>query len=502
MGNHSTKPKPVKIVIFGAGGDLTQRKLMPALYNLYLDKLMPDDFAIIGVDIKDLDDDGVRKHIHEGIDEFSRRGKADKDTWAAFEPRLSYLKGDFTQDKTYTALAKMLAGTEDWEGEAGHIFYLAIPPFLIEPISQHLYKAKLMHNVERDRLVVEKPFGHDLDSARELDQMLTRDFHESQIYRIDHYLGKETVQNILAFRFANAIFEPTWDRRYIDHIQITVAENIGVEHRGGYYDHAGALRDMIQNHLLQILCLVAMEPPVSFDADEVRNKKVEVLRAVRRIPAEQVHQYAVRGQYGAGWTRNEHVAAYNTEEGVDPESRTETFAALKLYIDNWRWQGVPFYLRTGKRLPTRASQVAIVFQPAPNQPFPAIAIENWRPNRLLIDIQPEENISIGFQAKRPGPYMRLSSVDMEFSYQEAFKIEPPEAYETLLLDVIEGDATLFMRADQVEAAWSLLMPVLDVWESVPPSDFPNYAAGTWGPEGANALIAHDGRNWYTPKGED
>ncbi|MEO8395257.1 MAG: glucose-6-phosphate dehydrogenase, partial [Chloroflexota bacterium] len=327
MGNHNMKPKPVKIVIFGAGGDLTQRKLMPALYNLYLDKLMPDNFAIIGVDIKDLDDDGVRTHIHQGIDEFSRRGKADIETWATFEPHISYLKGDFTEDKTYAALAKALTGTQDWEAEAGHIFYLATPPSLIEPISQHLNKAKLMSHVERDRLVVEKPFGHNLESARELDKMLTHDFAESQIFRIDHYLGKETVQNILAFRFANAIFEPIWDRRYIDHIQITVAENIGVELRGGYYDHAGALRDMIQNHLLQIMCLVAMEPPVSFDADEVRNKKVEVLRAVRRIPEEQVHQYAVRGQYGAGWIHSEKVAAYNAEPGVAPESRTETFAA-------------------------------------------------------------------------------------------------------------------------------------------------------------------------------
>ena len=284
MGNHNMKLKPVKIVIFGAGGDLTQRKLMPALYNLYLDKLMPENFAIIGVDIKDLDDNGIREQIHKGIDEFSRRGKADKDTWAAFEPRLSYLKGDFTEDKTYAALTKALGGSEAWEADAGHIFYLAVPPFLIEPISFHLNKAKLMSHVERDRLVVEKPFGHDLDSARELDKMLTHDFAESQIYRIDHYLGKETVQNILAFRFANAIFEPIWDRRYIDHVQITVAESIGVEHRGGYYDHAGALRDMIQNHLLQMLCLVAMEPPVSFDADEVRNKKVDVLRAMRPHP--------------------------------------------------------------------------------------------------------------------------------------------------------------------------------------------------------------------------
>ncbi len=501
MLNHHVKLKPAKIFIFGAGGDLTQRKLLPALYNLYLDHLLPENFAIVGLDIKEMSDTAFRAHIREGVESFSRRPPSE-DSWTTFAPHLSYRKADFTQDKTYADLAKLLSGKEGWEADAAHIFYLAIPPTFIETIAQHLSKARLMHDPARSRLVIEKPFGHDLDSARELNKMLTHDFDEAQIFRIDHYLGKETVQNILAFRFANAVFEPLWDRRYIDHIQITVAESIGVEHRGSYYDHAGALRDMIQNHLLQILCLVAMEPPVSFQADEVRNKKVEVLRAVRPIPTEQVHQFAVRGQYAPGWIHSEHVPAYNAEQDVAPDSRTETFAALKLYLDNWRWQGIPFYLRTGKRLPSRVSQVVIVFQPPPNQPFPALAVENWRPNRLVINIQPEESISFGFQAKRPGPYMHLSTVDMRFSYQEAFQAEPPEAYETLLLDVILGDATLFMRADQVEQAWSLLMPVLDVWESLPPSDFPNYAAGTWGPEAANNLIARDGRSWYTPTGED
>lgn len=346
--------------------------------------------------------------------------------------------------------------------------------------------------------MVEKPFGRDRLSARELDQLLGGMFAESQIYRIDHYLGKETVQNILAFRFANSLYEPVWNRRYIDHVQITVAETVGVEDRGGYYDRAGALRDMVQNHLLQILCLIAMEPPVSFDADEVRNRKVDVLRAIRPILPEEVHHAAVRGQYGRGTVGGKVVPGYREESGVAPDSTTETFAAFKLFIENWRWQGVPFYLRTGKRLPTKVSEVSILFRPAPHQPFPSAAVENWQPNRLIIHIQPEEGIVTRIQAKHPGTRLLLGPVDMQFRYSDVFSVVPPEAYETLLLDVVRGDATLFMRADQVECAWKIVAPVLEAWESVPPGDFPNYSSGSWGPEAVDLLTAREGHTWLQP----
>jgi glucose-6-phosphate 1-dehydrogenase len=486
---------PTIIVIFGAGGDLTQRKLVPALYNLCLDDWLPGKFAILGLDRKQMDNNAFIKHLRLGIDTFSRR-KADDAKWSTFSDYLTYFTADLTNQDAYDSLSQKL-GTIDkqWGVHAHHVFYLAVAPFLIEPISEHLHKAKLMGDRQRSRIVVEKPFGHDLASAQALNKMLTNFFDESQIYRIDHYLGKETVQNILAFRFANALFEPVWDRRYIDHVQITVAEEVGVEHRGGYYDHAGALRDMIQNHLLQILCLIAMEPPVSFSADEIRNKKVDVLRAIRTIPPEFVSEVAVRGQYGSGWLRGEQKSAYRNEEDVAANSSTETFAALKLFVDNWRWQDVPFYMRTGKRLPVHGSQVTVTFQPVPHRSFPETAVESWHHNRLIINIQPEEGIRMTFQAKRPGPVMSLSPVHLDFSYQEAFRTASPEAYETLLLDIIKGDATLFMRADQVEASWKLIMPVLETWSANPPLNFPNYPAGTWGPEAANVLIAQDGRSW-------
>jgi glucose-6-phosphate 1-dehydrogenase len=346
--------------------------------------------------------------------------------------------------------------------------------------------------------VLEKPFGRDVASATSINEMLLKVFDESQIYRIDHYLGKETVQNILAFRFANALFEPIWDRRYIDHVQITVAEEVGIEHRGAYYDHAGALRDMVQNHLLQVLCLIAMEPPVSFDANEIRNKKLDVLRAIRPTPEDQVHRLAARGQYGAGWIDGKHVPAYRDEPGVASGSDTETFAAVKLLLDNWRWHDVPFYLRTGKRLSTRVSQVFIQFRPVPHQSFPPVVVEDWQPNGLAILIQPGEGIVLRFQAKVPGPKVRLSPVEMRFCYEDAFQVASPEAYETLLLDVAVGDATLFMRADQIQAAWSVVNPILNAWSSNPPPDFPNYESGSWGPGESDALIAADGRSWLIP----
>ncbi len=325
--------------------------------------------------------------------------------------------------------------------------------------------------------------------------MLTKNFDEKQIYRIDHFLGKENVQNILAFRFANALFEPIWNRSYIDHVQITVAEQIGVEHRGDYYDHAGAMRDMIQNHLMQLLCLIAMEAPVSFDANELRNKKVDVLHAIRRIKKDEVHNNAVRGQYSEGWIQGKKVKGYRDEQGVAKDSQTETFAAVKFFIDNWRWQDVPFYLRTGKRLPDKSTVITIQFRPVPHQSFPIEASENWHANRLVLSIQPQKGIRLRFQAKQPGLKMILNPVDMLFNYQDAYKVQSPDAYETLLLDVIIGDATLFMRADQVEAAWDILTPILDVWDSTEPLDFPDYDSGTWGPERAEALIAKDGHNW-------
>ncbi|MFZ0532188.1 MAG: glucose-6-phosphate dehydrogenase [Anaerolineales bacterium] len=494
------KLPPVEIIIFGAAGDLTWRKLVPALYNLFLDGLMPEKFAIFSVDVKPIGLDELRKRLLDGVNQFSRRGKAKTDQWKSFAGHLvDRVAGDFNNVTTFENLAKVLnAQDKSWGEHAERVYYLATPPTIVETIVHNLGLAHHVSDRKRARLVFEKPFGHDLDSARQLNHTLLKALEESQIYRIDHYLGKETVQNILAFRFANTLFEPIWDRRYIDHVQITVAEQVGVEHRGGYYDHSGALRDMIQNHLLQILSLIAMEPPAAFNADEIRARKVDVLRAIRPIPTDHLHEYASRGQYGPGWMEGERVVGYRSEPDVDPASTTETFAALKLFIDNWRWQDIPFYLRTGKRLSQKVSQVIIQFRPVPHQAFPASANQDWLPNRLEIDIQPDEGIDLHFQAKQPGVDLRLSSQVMRFRYSEAFQTTPPEAYETLLLDAMRGDATLFMRADQVELAWGVIEPILDVWSSVAPSDFPNYPSGTWGPESAEALIAQDGRRWLQP----
>ena len=498
----STHPEAAVVVIFGAGGDLTWRKLVPALYDLFLDKWLPDRFAFVGVDRnrRKLSVDEFCQHLREGVDTFSRHGKTDDKTWGVFAAHLlGLISTEFDDPAGYATLADQLSNWDKVRGaKSNRIFHLATPPNLVQTIVQQLGKARLSHDRQRVRIVVEKPFGRDLGSARALDQLLTSVFDESQIYRIDHYLGKETVQNLLAFRFANALFEPIWDRRYIDHVQITVAEQLGVEHRGRYYDQAGALRDMVQNHLMQLLCLIAMEPPVSFDADEIRNKKLDVLRAIRPFPGPQLHRFAVRGQYGAGWLQGQHVPAYRDAPGVAPDSTTETFAALKIFVDNWRWQDVPFYLRTGKRLPSRVSEVFIQFRPVPHQSFPPSAAGEWRSNRLAIRIQPAEGINLQFLAKHPGPNLRLSPVEMQFCYEDVFKVKSPEAYETLLLDVMRKDATLFMRADQVEAAWSVITPVLEAWESTTPGDFPDYQAGSWGPEAAEVLIAQDGRSWQQP----
>jgi len=493
------QPGPTILVIYGAAGDLTWRKLVPALYNLYLDGWLPKQFSIIGVDRKEMSAEDFCQRLKDGVDHFSRRGKTDPKTWGEFSKHIcNYLSGDFKQDGTYTSLAEELRSREkQWGASANRVFYMATPPAMVSIVTPALGKAGLASDLEHTRIVVEKPFGHDLDSARELNKLLTSTFAENQIFRIDHYLGKETVQNILAFRFANALFEPLWDRRYIDHVQITVSEQVGVEHRGGYYERAGALRDMIQNHLLQILCLIGMEPPVSFDDNEIRNKKVDVLHAIRPIKLEDLHLYAARGQYAEGWIQGEQVPAYRQEPDIAKDSNTETFAALKLFIDNWRWQNVPFYLRTGKRLAQKSTEVVIQFKPVPHQSFPASAISSWQANRLVLRIQPEEGILLRFQAKRPGLKVRLSPVDMRFTYREAFNTEPPEAYEALLLDAMLGDATLFMRADQVEAAWSVVTPVLKAWEGTL-VEFPNYSSGSWGPEEAEFLISQDGRSWAQP----
>ncbi len=491
--------EPTILVIFGSMGDLTWRKLAPALYNLLLSHQLPERFAVIGLDLKDASADNFDLRLRDGANNFCECGGVDDKMWEKISTKLSYIAGDFSDPTTYAALNEQLKVYEKkWNGRTNHIFYLATPPDIVETIVKGLGTADLAHDKRYARIVVEKPFGHDLASAIALNAMLTTVFDETQIYRIDHYLGKETVQNILALRFANALFEPIWNRRYIDHVQITVAEQVGVEHRGAYYEHAGALRDMIQNHLMQILTLIAMEPMVSFDANEIRNKKVDVLRAIRLISKEQVQEVAVRGQYGTGSMENKKVPAYRSEPSVEKDSATETFAAIKLFVDNWRWQDVPFYLRTGKRLKTKASEVAIQFRPVPHQSFPKSATLTWQPNILIIQIQPEEGIRLSFQAKQPGSTLHLSPVDMHFSYQEAFKSKSPEAYETLLADVMSGDATLFMRADQVEASWSVLMPILNVWEKSKPAGFPNYGSGTWGPKAAEALIEKDGRNWLQP----
>jgi glucose-6-phosphate 1-dehydrogenase len=490
------KINPTIIVILGATGDLAWRKLLPAIYNLYLDKWMPDEFAVIGVGHTKLDLKEFEKHLHDGVDKNSRRGKSKKNEWNIFAKCLNYLKGEFDALSTYSAIEKQIKKFEKaWKTKANVIFYMAVPPNAFEEIAKKIGASGLAKDKHRSRIVIEKPFGHDLESAKHLNDLLHDIFDECQIYRIDHYLGKETVQNILAFRFANALFEPTWDRNYIDSVQITVSEQLGVENRGNYYETAGALRDMIQNHLLQLLCLIAMEPPVSFEADEVRNRKVDVLNALRRITPSEVHNLAVRGQYGPGWIEGKKVKGYRQEPDVSPNSTKETFAAVKLFIDNWRWQGVPFYLRTGKRLNDSLCVITIQFKPVPHQPFPAEAADNWHPNRLILNIQPHMGIRLRFQAKRPGLKMLLYPVDMQFNYNESYSSGTPEAYETLLLDIMEGDSTLFMRADQVEAAWKVLMPIITAWDNNPSVNFPNYEAGMQGPEDAEALIARDGHSW-------
>lgn len=487
---------PIYITIFGGSGDLTMRKLIPALFNLYLEDSLNKEVKIVCLGRTEMSDTVFRKQLKAGIDKFSRRGKAKKEDWAIFSKYIFYEVADFLKYPFYTKLKKDIADFEkDKEETVIKLYYLAVNPQFFQPIAKHLASAGLNKDRQHSRLVIEKPFGTDLESAKELNDALLKNYDECQLFRIDHYLGKETVQNILAFRFANALFEPIWNRNYIDHIQITVAEKIGVDDRGGYYDHSGALRDMIQNHVMQLVCLIAMEAPVSFDANEIRNKKVDVLHAIRKIKREEVHEYAVRGQYAEGWIEGDKAKGYRQEKSVPEDSTTETFAAMKLFIDNWRWSGVPIYVRSGKRMQKTISAITIDFKPVPHQSFPQQAIENWQSNRMVMNLQPDMGIRLRFQAKRPGLEMKLSPVDMLFNYKETYPSGMPEGYETLLLDVIHGDPTLFMRADQVEAAWEIVMPVLGTWQANPSVNFPNYTAGTDGPENGEILIAKDGHSW-------
>ncbi len=488
---------PCVMVIFGASGDLTRRKLIPALYNLASQGLLSREFAVVGVARNPMTTEEARHKLTEDFKQFAT-GTIDQDLWEWFVRHFYYVAGDFDDPTTYDKLKETLAGADkDHATHENYFFYLATAPDYFGDIVERLAKVGLMteENSHWRRVIIEKPFGHDLDTAKALNQQLLKVVRETQIYRIDHYLGKETVQNILALRFANGIFEPIWNRRYIDHVQISVAETVGVEKRGGYYDTAGALRDMVPNHIMQLITLTAMEPPISFEANAVRDEQAKILHAIQPFTSEDVLSKTVRGQYGEGTMNSQRVPAYRTEEGVPPESRTETFVAMKLLIDNWRWAGVPFYLRTGKRLPGRNTHVVIQFRRAPFMLFRETQVQDLMPNQLVLHIQPEEGISLRFAAKTPGTTMRLGEVDMDFEYSDYFGATPSTGYERLLHDCMIGDATLFQRADMVEAGWSVVNPVLDVWKALPPRNFPNYPAGAWGPKESDELLERDGRRW-------
>ncbi len=493
-------PDPCMMVIFGAGGDLTKRKLIPALHNLARTKLLPPQFAIVGISREDTTTEEFRKRATDAIQKYSTDG-VDKPAWDEFVQHLFYHHGDFGDLQMYSKLGELLGKLDKEQGTHGNcLYYLATSPSFFPVVVKQLGAAGLTksENSGWKRVVIEKPFGRDLPSAVALNREIGQVLSEKQIYRIDHYLGKETVQNILAFRFANGIFEPVWNRRYVDHVQVTVAEELGVELRGDYYDTAGALRDMVPNHIFQLITLTAMEPPISFDADAVHDEQTKILRAIQPLNPEQVLHEAVRGQYGEGSIDGKPVPAYRAEQRVPPASTTETFVAMALHIDNWRWAGVPFYLRTGKRLPTRVTEIVIRFRRPPFVLFRKTSVEKIAPNELVLNIQPNEGISLNFEAKIPGPVVRLGAVNMDFQYSDYFGSTPSTGYETLLYDCMMGEPTLFQRADMVEAAWTIVQPVLDVWSALPPRDFPNYASGTWGPGPAQDLLRRDGREWRDP----
>jgi glucose-6-phosphate 1-dehydrogenase len=492
---------PCTIVIFGAAGDLTRRKLVPALLNLSSYGLLPKDFAVIGVARREISDDEFREQQSEAVRQFAA-GATDEPAWRAFRERLFYVAGEFGDAGTYERLAGRLrdvAARQRTDGNA--LFYLATPPQFFAQIVKGLGAAGLAREEGNGwrRVIVEKPFGRDLDSARRLNEQIREVLKESQIYRIDHYLGKETVQNIMVFRFANGLFEPVWNRRYVEHVEISVAETVGAEGRGGYYESAGVVRDMMQNHMFQLLALIAMEPPISFEGEAARNEKVKVLQAIRPMSPEDILKRAVRGQYGDGFLGQSKVPAYRAEPNVSPGSNTETFAAVEFYVENWRWAGVPFFLRSGKRLPRRATQIIIQFRKPPLLLFPRAAVGEIEANRLMIQVQPEEGIRIAMKAKRSGPTIRLRDVELAFNYADTGAEDHATGYERLLYDCMTGDSTLFHRADMVEAAWTIATPILDLWASLPARDFPNYAAGAWGPAAADALVARHGYAWTNPR---
>ncbi len=490
-------PEPNCFVIFGATGDLTRRKLVPALYRLYTQRLLPAGFSIIGVGRRPSSDEEFRATLRSAIGA-APGSPDDSPVWESFAAGIRYVSFEFHDPDGYKQLDQVLREQDEQRGTAGNrLYYLATPPAVFATIAGCLGESGLAKPEDGRwaQLVVEKPFGHDLASARDLNDQLHQYFDEPQIFRIDHYLGKDTVQNILVFRFGNAIFEPLWDRRYVDHVEITVAESLGMEGRGGYYDTSGGLRDMVQNHMLQVLSLVGMEPPATFAADAVRDEKVKVLRAVRPLTAGQIGTDVVRARYVPGLVTGKRAPGYREEEGVAPDSNTETYVALKLMIDNWRWSGVPFYLRHGKRLPKRVTEVAITYNRPPLRLFPDGRTSGLEPNVIILRIQPDEGISLTFEAKTPGPSMNLREVHMDFLYGAQFGVSPPEAYERLLLDAMLGDHTLFTRSDEVEAAWSILKPVMDAWAHEDAEDIAIYEAGTWGPREADRLIEGDGRRW-------
>ena len=489
--------KPTIFLIFGGTGDLTKRKIIPALYNLFLDGWLPEKFAIIGTSSTKMTDEKYKGELVEALNEFSRKGKVKKEDWTKFSAHIYHQAADITKAESFKPFGDYIEKIKnEWAEDPSIVYYCAVAPHFFCTIAHNIAAAHLENNPETTRIVIEKPFGTDLESAKALNEKLLTIFREEQIYRIDHYLGKEVVQNIMAFRFANSIMEPLWNRNHIENVQISVTEQIGIGARGKYFEQAGILRDMIQNHLLQLLCIVAMEPPVNFEADEVRTRKVDILKAMRRIVPSEIDNMSARGQYASGWIEGKEVIGYRDEENVDAHSNTETYAALKLYVDNWRWQGVPFYLRTGKRLFKSSSHITIQFREVPHNMFQSPQGGAPKKNRLIISIQPNMGIRFQLQSKSPGLEMNLDTMNMVFDYSGIAKSDSPEAYETLLLDIISGDQTLFMRADQVEAAWELIMPVLNYWENSKTADFPNYPADSWGPENAEALIAQDGYHWY------
>ncbi len=495
-------PEPCAMVIFGVTGDLAHRKLIPALYNLAVDRLLPPGFSIVGFGRRPYTDEQFRAEMEEAIKQFSRR-PLEPGTWESILQGMHYVQGDFNDERAFETLASLLSDLDRERNTGGNrVFYLSTPPSTYEEIIANIGAAGIARQNWAGsgwtRIIIEKPFGTDLPTARHLNSKVHEVFDESQTYRIDHYLGKETVQNILVFRFANTIFEPIWNRRYVESVQITVAESLGVEERAGYYEGAGALRDMVQNHLMQQLALTAMEPPSDFEADAIRDEKVKIFRSIKPLDPREVAERVVRGQYGPGSSGGQQVPGYRQEPKVSPTSNTESFVAMKLFIENWRWQGVPFYLRTGKRLPVRSSEIAITFKPVPLMLFRDSGVTQLDRNILALQIQPDEGISMKFESKVPSTRMQIRSVNMDFRYNTAFGTQPADAYERLILDCMLGDSTLFTRADEVEAAWTIVTSILDGWKVLPPPQFPNYEAGSWGPREAHEMLSRDGFVWRRP----